>query len=95
MRGEQRFYFSAQLFVARAGLSEERRTLVILKLKGRVIELANLLMTRRSHCLAPLNSRWSQALARLQSRLTVPSETLSTSAVSSMLKPPKKRSSTT
>jgi len=81
--------------VAVAGLGEERRALVRRKLQDRVIELADSLITLRSHQPAPLNSRWSQALAKLQSRLTVPSETLSTSAVSLMLKPPKNRSSTT
>src|SRR5580700_4472543 len=40
-------------------------------------------------------SRASQALASLQSRRTVSGETFSTSAVSSTLSPPKKRSSIT
>lgn len=39
-------------------------------------------------------SRCSQALTKVQSRLTVPDDTPKTSAVSSMLRPPKKRSST-
>ena len=43
----------------------------------------------------PLSSRNSHARARVQSRRTVPTETCSTSAVSSRLSPPKKRSSTT
>ena len=44
---------------------------------------------------APLSSRKSQACARLQSRLTVPTDTSSTCAVSSRLNPAKNRSSTT
>ena len=38
-----------------------------------------------------MSSRCSQILALLQSRLTVTGETLSTMAVSSMLRPPKNR----
>ena len=45
--------------------------------------------------LSPLSSRWSHALAMLQSRLTVAFEIPITSAVSSTVKPLKKRSSTT
>src|SRR5437016_4008758 len=41
------------------------------------------------------SSRWSQARARLQSRLTVASETFNTSAASSFVNPPKNRNSTT
>ena len=44
---------------------------------------------------SPVSSRYSQILALLQSRLTVTGETLSTMAVSSTLRPPKKRISTT
>jgi hypothetical protein len=42
-----------------------------------------------------LTSRASQTLASLQSRTTVSGQTPNTSAVSSMLSPPKKRNSTT
>src|SRR5439155_5762465 len=42
-----------------------------------------------------LSSRYSHALARFQSRMTVKGERLRTSAVSSTLSPPKNRSSTT
>ena len=42
-----------------------------------------------------MSSRYSQILALLQSRLTVTGETLSTMAVSSTLRPTKKRISTT
>ena len=42
-----------------------------------------------------MSSRYSQILALLQSRLTVTGETLSTTAVSSTLRPPKNRISTT
>ena len=41
------------------------------------------------------SSSWGQALTTFQSRITVSGETLSTSAVSSTLSPPKKRNSTT
>src|SRR5262249_32974560 len=45
--------------------------------------------------LSPFSARRSQAFANLQSRSTVSGETLSASAVSATLSPPKKRSSTT
>src|SRR5206468_7102163 len=41
------------------------------------------------------SSRWSQALASFQSRITLCGEIFSTSAVSSTLKPPRNRSSIT
>src|SRR5215472_11992380 len=40
--------------------------------------------------LPPVSSRYSHALAVLQSRITVTADTLSTTAVSSTLSPPKK-----
>src|SRR5881392_1229334 len=48
-----------------------------------------------SWALSTLNSRRSHAFASFQSCITVSGETFSTSAVSSTLSPPKKRSSTT
>src|SRR5437763_10298725 len=71
VRGDQGFDFSQQLLVAFAGPGEERRALVRRKLKGGVIELADSLITLGGHRPASLNSRWSQAFAKLQSRLTV------------------------
>jgi hypothetical protein len=49
VRGDEGFDFSQQLLVAIAGLREERRALVSVKLQSGVIELADLLITLRSH----------------------------------------------
>ena len=46
-------------------------------------------------CAVRESSRVSQVFANFQSRMTVSGDTFSTSAVSSTLKPPKNRSSTT
>src|SRR5262245_31426222 len=63
---------------------------------GGVVQPLNLPPSLRVHVRAPRwNSRRSHTLANLQSRITVSDEILRTSAVSSTLSPPKKRSSTT
>ncbi len=102
---QQRFHFAAQLVIARASLVQKRSALAPPRAPARRDRAARLVASaqasffaRRSLHRLPLLcpiSRASQALASLQSRRTVSGETFSTSAVSSTLKPPKKRNSTT
>ena len=65
------------------------------QIQCRVIQLPDLARTGPAFMRGRVSSRNSQARARLQSRLTVATDTSSTCAASSRLSPPKKRSSTT
>src|SRR5262245_23746587 len=92
---QERGDFSKQFLIVSASLIEEGRAPARLKLQGSVIEFSYLLPSLGLHLAPPArSSRWSQARAKLHSRRTVRGETLRTSAVSSSLSPPKKRSST-
>src|SRR5262249_9227658 len=93
VKDEQRFHFTAQFVVAAAGFGQESGARGRLASQRLLQQLIYLLPTFRSHCSDI--SRISQALAVFQSRITVPSEMPSASAVSSMLSPPKQRNSTT
>src|SRR6185503_17507346 len=94
--GEKRFDLVTQVVVPRAGFLDKCSPLACLTLQGRPKQLLNLLPTFGLHNVSPLRSSCkSHILASFQSRITVSAETLSTSAVSSTLSPPKKRSSTT
>src|SRR5688500_12591445 len=92
---KQRRYFPADFLVTRAGWAEKVGSLDWAKLQRSFENIFNLLPTFVVHLYYPPISRRSQARATLQSRFTVFGETLSTAAVSSTLKPLKKRSSTT
>src|SRR5262245_36372930 len=91
VRGEERLQIMAQLFITGAGINKECGPFARRAFEGGMKHLFNLPPAFRRHL--PI-SRCSQALARVHSRATVPGETLSASAVSSTLNPPKKRSST-
>ena len=80
---------------AHARLQERRRARPAARSRAASKSLPDALPALGAFIARP-SSRWSQARASAQSRLTVAGETsTSTSAVSSMVRPPKKRSSTT
>ena len=94
MRAQQRVHLTAQFVVAGTGDVEEAGTLLERQIECRMIELPDALILFGGHD-SPRSSRYSQARARLQSRRTVPTDTSSTCAVSSRLRPAKNRNSTT
>src|SRR5262245_13688744 len=88
--------FAAQLLVVRASRGEKCGALLWLALQRLVIQLLDLSQSIFVHvnpyrCI----SRSNHTLANFQSRRTVSGETLSAAAVSSTLRPPKNRISTT
>src|SRR5262245_39806392 len=91
VRGEESLQIIAQLLITGAGFIKECGPFARRAFEGGMKHLLNLPPAFRRHL--PI-SRCSQALARVHSRATVPGETLSASAVSSTLNPPKNRSST-
>src|SRR5437867_5636143 len=93
---EQRFDFPSQLPVACAGFFEKSGSPALVMLQCGEREPLDLLPSLGLHRRISLPSLWrSQALACFQSSVTVSLDILNTSAVSSTLRPPKKRSSTT
>ena len=88
--------FAAQFRVARARFIQESVTRRRFAFQCRVIQPFDPFPTLTLHaCASALNFRRSQERAMRQSRFTVSGETLSAVAVSSSVKPPKKRISTT
>src|SRR5262249_30595337 len=85
--------FAAQLVVSSASVGQETRAGLRIEPGSRLKDLRHPAVPLGRH--EQLSSLWSQALAARQSSMTVSAETLSTSAVSSTLNPPKKRNSTT
>src|SRR2546425_6859180 len=92
---EQRLDLATQPRIGAARLLEKARALRALASKGRLIEHLDLSPAFWGRHSGFLSSRNSHAFASRQSRLTVSPDTSSTSAVSSMVKPPKNRNSTT
>jgi hypothetical protein len=90
--GEQRFQFFTKLTVPGTGLLEKRGSLRRITFQSLRVKNFDLLPPLR-HAIYR-SSRLSHARARLHLLFTVAGETPTTSAVSSMLSPPKKRSST-
>ena len=88
---QQRFHFLPQRLVL-TGFTQERRPFAGVARKRVMINPRNLLPSLRRHL---GNSRRSHVRASFQSRMTVSGEIRSTAAVSSTLRPPKKRNSTT
>src|SRR5215475_782599 len=91
VRGEESLQIMSQFLITGAGFIKECGPFARRAFEGGMKHLLNLPPAFRRHL--PI-SRCSQALARVHSRATVPGETLSASAVSSTLNPPKNRSST-
>ena len=91
---QQRVHFVPQVLVSAAGAAQKRRPFLARQFQRGVKQLADPLVLLGIHAW-PLSSRKSHACARLQSRLTVPTDTSRTCATSSRLNPPKKRSSMT
>src|SRR5439155_8068998 len=93
---QQRFHVASQRLVSFARGRHERRPFTRIAVERGVADLVDappVICLR--HGSSPSSSRSSHSFARRQSRLTVSDETLSTSAVSSTVKPPKNRNSTT
>ena len=93
---EERLHLLPQRFVVAACRRHERGALARVAVERSVAEVFDAppalgVCHRRS----PSSSRSNQSFASRQSRLTVSGDTWSTSAVSSTLKPPKNRNSTT
>src|SRR4029453_1333660 len=89
---QQRFPFLPQRLIVPAGFTQERRPLASVARKRVVINPRNLVPSLGRHRRI---SRRSQVRASFQSRITVSGEIRSTAAVSSTLRPPKNRNSTT
>src|ERR1700686_2424175 len=95
MRGEQRFDFVPEFGIPAAGMVEVRCALHRVDKDDLVEQLLHLLPAFGVHAGAsPVMARNNQARAVTQSRFTVAGEMPSTSEVSSMVRPAKKRSST-
>src|SRR6185295_5886992 len=96
-RRQQGLDFAAKFGVALADFDKKSLSCAGFSRQSRVKNLFNLSPASGIHggLLCPLISRCSHALARVQSRAMVNGETARTSAVSSTLRPPKNRSSTT
>src|ERR1700687_3197755 len=93
---QERFHFMAEVWLPGAGLIQNRGTTMRLQVQNLAEEFFRLLVVVVGHGESLVDmSRNSQALAAAQSRFTVDGEIRRTSAVSSMERPPKKRSSTT
>ena len=91
---EQSLHLLPQPFVRSACSCHERSPLARIVVKRRVAHGFDAPTTIEVfHRASPSSSRSNQSLASRQSRLTVSGDTWSTSAVSSTLKPPKKRNS--
>ncbi len=91
---EQRLDLAPQRQVVAAGRRDVRAARARVQLGGGVKDALDLSPAFGRHG-AFVNSRRSHASAICQSRVTVLTETFSASAISSLLSPPKKRSSTT
>src|SRR4029453_4788263 len=89
---QQRFHFLPQRLIVPAGFTQERRPLASVARKRVVINPRNLVPSLGRHLRI---SRRSQVRESFQSRITVSGEIRSTAAVSSILRPPKNRNSTT
>ena len=92
MGSQQRTDFEFQSYIAIARLMNECPAVVRLHLEGALQQLVNLfpLLTIHADATSQLViSRYNQALALAQSRITVTAEILRASAVSSTLSPPK------
>ena len=92
MRGEQSLNFSSHARVIAACGCEERRAFVHGALERAVEQLLHPRPLMFDH---RCNSAYNHAFASVHSRPTVAGEICITSAVSSIVNPPKKRSSTT
>src|SRR6266403_4709158 len=95
MRREKGIDFAAELGIAVGNTVQKRRALVGIERYGFFQQLLHSLPTFRVHAGAsPVMARYNHARAVTQSRFTVAGEIPNTSAVSSMVSPAKKRSST-
>src|SRR4029077_18080089 len=95
VRGEQGLDFALQHQVASARLLQVCRTISRRQINGNIEDALDLLPVGRRHGDASeVSSRRSQARATAHPRFTGAGNTPTTSAVSSMERPPKKRSST-
>src|SRR5215469_739844 len=92
---QQRFHFPAQRFIPTAGAFEEFRAAALVQFQRLLNHFFYSLPTSWLHSVASPNSRKSHSLANFQSRFTVSVEMRNTSAISSILRPPKNFSSTT
>jgi hypothetical protein len=94
--GKQRLHLAAQCLVAEARIIEKRRTVTRGPLQGSHRDRFDARPEVPGHFLMPVDSsRRSHIFAMRQSRMTVCGETCSASEISSTVRPPKKRSSTT
>src|SRR3954452_4431569 len=95
MRRKKGFDFRSKFRIGTAFAVEIRRTVVDVKCNCLIQQLLHSLPALGIHAGArPAIDRYSQARAVTHSRFTVAGEIPSTSEVSSMVRPPKKRSST-
>src|SRR5215831_2899281 len=93
---EERSNFLKKVVILTTCLSKKGVALIIGKLRGRVVQRIDNLPTLGVHDhVSELSSRKSQALVSFQSCITVSTEIPRAAAVSSTVRPPKKRSSTT
>jgi hypothetical protein len=92
---EQRFHLAAQVVIAAARLAQKPFARGRGKLQRGVIEVLDAPPSLGGHQPRDPSSRASHALANFQSRRTLAAEMLSTFAISSALRPPKKRISIT
>src|SRR5262249_21697455 len=95
LRGQQRLDLEAQILLAGARLPDELRAFIGCPLEGERHQLVDPAKSLRRHSPCPCrSSRRSHALAFSHSRFTVPVETATTWATSSIPRPPKYLSST-
>ena len=95
MGGQEPFDFGAYRRIAGASASEECRPICCAAFQGRMEHGLDACPLLSVHGAVGRNSAYSQAFASVHSRPTVAVEMFITSAVSSMVSPPKKRNSTT
>src|SRR5688572_31455760 len=95
MRGQKTFDFGAKFVLAGARVIQECRALPGSAVEREVKHLLDPPPSIGVHDAAGPSSAYSHAFASVHSRLTVAGEMPSTSAASSIVNPPKNRSSTT
>ena len=94
--GKQRFDFTSQHAIARTGRAQKRRALTDGSFQRGVTQVLDLPPAVSGHSRwPPPSSRSNHSFAIFQSRLTVSREMCNASAVSSTVRPPKNRISTT
>src|SRR6185369_13161899 len=94
VRREEAFDLGAKVGVFSAGLDHVRGSCVRRALERALKQLLDLRPLCRRHGRVPASCAYSQALARAHSRPTVAGETCSSSAASSIVRPPKNLAST-